>query len=588
MTMQDLWEGSETRERAGGRLVLVLILVLALLVAGGYAAAALAAGDKVPRGTEVAGVDIGGLSRADAERRLEQELTDRATAPIEVTVQGADPVSLDPAEIGLSVDYAASVADAGGEQTWDPRRLWDYYTGGDDLDAVVEVDDDALQVALTDLGADVGTPPRDGAIRFTGSGVTTRDPAVGKGVDPVAAADAVVAAYLDEEPAVDLELSDVQPEIDEADVREALDSFANPAMSGPVTLIFDKSRVRLSPREYADALAMQPHNGELVPTVDAERLTDLVRGATSGKGKPVDATVKLVKGKPRVVPSKPGVTFDPDDVTTTFLDLVAMPEGERKLKVEATVDEADFTTREARDLGIREKVSEFTTYFPYAEYRNINIGRAADLVDGTVLKPGETFSLNGVVGERTVENGFTTGFVISGGIFKEDLGGGVSQMATTTFNAMFFAGLKDVEHKPHSFYIDRYPVGREATVAWPSVDLRFQNDTEHGILIHSWVTPSTPSSQGSVTVQMYSTKVWDISSSNSERYAYVGPGTRTLDTPDCYPNTGFSGFQVDVTRTFRKHGESAVDHTEKFHTSYTPADTVICKPPGSLDNDNAG
>ena len=332
---------------------------------------------------------------------------------------------------------------------------------------------------------------------------------------------------------------------------------------------------------------MQPHNGELVPTVDAERLTDLVRGATSGKGKPVDATVKLVKGKPRVVPSKPGVTFDPDDVTTTFLDLVAMPEGERKLKVEATVDEADFTTREARDLGIREKVSEFTTYFPYAEYRNINIGRAAELVDGTVLKPGETFSLNGVVGERTVENGFTTGFVISGGIFKEDLGGGVSQMATTTFNAMFFAGLKDVEHKPHSFYIDRYPVGREATVAWPSVDLRFQNDTEHGILIHSWVTPSTPSSQGSVTVQMYSTKVWDISSSNSERYAYVGPGTRTLDTPDCYPNTGFSGFQVDVTRTFRKHGESAVDHTEKFHTSYTPADTVICKPPGSLDNDNA-
>ena len=159
MTMQDLWEGSETRERAGGRLVLVLILVLALLVAGGYAAAALAAGDKVPRGTEVAGVDIGGLSRADAERRLEQELADRATAPIEVTVQGADPVSLDPAEIGLSVDYAASVADAGGEQTWDPRRLWDYYTGGDDLDAVVEVDDDALQVALT-ISAPTSAPRR--------------------------------------------------------------------------------------------------------------------------------------------------------------------------------------------------------------------------------------------------------------------------------------------------------------------------------------------------------------------------------------------------------------------------------------------
>ena len=101
--------------------------------------------------------------------------------------------------------------------------------------------------------------------------------------------------------------------------------------------------------------------------------------------------------------------------------------------------------------------------------------------------------LNGVVGERTRENGFTEGFIISNGVFKEDLGGGVSQMATTTFNAMFFAGLKDLEHKPHSFYIDRYPVGREATVAWPTVDLKFENDTPYGVLIQASVTPSTPS-----------------------------------------------------------------------------------------------
>ena len=69
-------------------------------------------------------------------------------------------------------------------------------------------------------------------------------------------------------------------------------------------------------------------------------------------------------------------------------------------------------------------------------------------------------------------------------------------MATTTFNAMFFAGLEDVEHKPHSFYIDRYPVGREATVAWGAVDLRFRNDTPYGVLIDARVTPSTPSAPG--------------------------------------------------------------------------------------------
>ena len=196
-----------------------------------------------------------------------------------------------------------------------------------------------------------------------------------------------------------------------------------------------------------------------------------------------------------------------------------------------------------------------------------------------MLEPGDVFSLNETVGERTADNGFVPGFIISNGIFKQDYGGGVSQMATTTFNAMFFAGLKDIEHKPHSFYIDRYPVGREATVAWPSVDLRFENDTPYGVLIDAKVTPGSPSSQGVVTVRMFSTKHWDITTEASDRYAYAPPATRTLNTPDCYPNTGYSGFQIDVWRYFRKPGESELDHEEKFHTSYTPSDTVICKPP---------
>ena len=174
-------------------------------------------------------------------------------------------------------------------------------------------------------------------------------------------------------------------------------------------------------------------------------------------------------------------------------------------------------------------MSSFTTYFPYAEYRNVNIGRAAELVDGTLLKPGETFSLNDTVGERTEENGFTKGYIINDGILVQDLGGGVSQMATTTFNAMFFAGLEDVEHKPHSFYIDRYPIGREATVAWGAVDLRFRNDTPYGVLIDTSFTDSTPTSSGAVTVTMYSTKWWDITTSTGERYNLTQPKTRRID-----------------------------------------------------------
>ena len=211
------------------------------------------------------------------------------------------------------------------------------------------------------------------------------------------------------------------------------------------------------------------------------------------------------------------------------------PDGARSIDVEATVAEPEFTTKDARALKIREEVSTFTTHYPPAAYRDQNIGRAAELITGTVLKPGETFSLNGTVGERTEENGFTTGFVIQNGIFKEDLGGGVSQMATTTFNASFFAGLEDVEHKPHSVYIDRYPEGREATVAWGAVDLRFTNNTPYGVLIDAVVIPSAGRSEGTVTVTMYSTKYWDITTSTGERYNHTSPGTQTMSGPDCVP-----------------------------------------------------
>ncbi|WP_435771873.1 VanW family protein [Nocardioides sp. SYSU DS0651] len=570
------------RERPGGKVVVAVVVALVLLAGGGYAAAYAVAGDKVPRGTSISGVDVGGQSRADAIEELEESFADRASQPIEVSV-AADGVedrtaTLTPDEVGLSVDYAASVDAAGGRDSWSPGRLWDYFTGGDDVDAVVVVDEDRLDGKLDELSEGLGTPPKNGQVKFTADGVDTVDPVPGDAIDRDAARDQLVEAYLGDQSEVELTVVEAEPEIDAEDVAEAVEEFANPAMAEAVTLVFGKNEVRLRPRQYAKALAMEPEDGELVPVVDEKALAALVDDATAD-GEPVDATVRLVKGKPKVIPAKPGVRFDPAEVATVFEGLLTAPVGERRGEVEAEVEEADFTTQEARDLKIVEKVSEFTTYYPHADYRNVNIGRAAELIDGTLLKPGEVFSLNGIVGERTAANGFTEGYIISNGILRKDLGGGVSQLATTAFNAMFFAGLKDIEHKPHSFYIDRYPVGREATVAWPTVDLRFENDTPYGVLVRAWVKPSTWNSQGSVTVQMWSTKHWDIKSSTSERYAHVPPGTRTLTTPDCEPHTGWSGFQVDVTRIFRRHGESEVEKTEKFHTTYTPSDTVVCKSP---------
>ncbi len=474
---------TQQRESEGGKVVLLMLGGLLLLLAAGYAAAYFVAGDKVPRGTTIAGVEVGGMTQDQARTALEDGLADRGDRTITVVHDGQS-TTITPADAGLSVDYDASVADAGGEESWAPGRLWTYFTGGDDRDAVVDVDEPSLDAALDTLSDQVGTAPRDGAVKFKNGQVVTVAARPGEGFDPETARAAILDAYLAED-AEDLELPVVatQPEIDDAAVQAAVDDFANPALSGPVTLVFGDSPVQLAPQDYADVLGMRAEDGELVPDLDADALAALVDQGISDSGKPVDATVALVGGKPKVVPAKPGVTYDPADVEDAFLELVTKPEGEREMQVEATVDEPDFTTADAKALGITEQVSTFTTYYPYAEYRNTNIGRAAEIVDGTVLKPGDTFSLNDIVGERTRENGFTEGFIISNGIFAEDLGGGVSQMATTTFNAMFFAGLEDVEHKPHSFYIDRYPVGREATVAWGSVDLRFKDDTPYGVLV---------------------------------------------------------------------------------------------------------
>ncbi|GAA1971611.1 VanW family protein [Nocardioides panacihumi] len=571
--------GKVKRERAGFGVVLAVVLVLALLVGGGWATAYAMAGDKLPNGTSVAGVGIGNLTPNAAERRLRARLAGRVARPITVTAGGSS-ARIKPADAGVSIDYAATVAEAGAARSWDPRDLWDHYTGGGKVDPVVEVDEAAFTKAKATLDRELGTPAKDGAVTLGRDGVKTSAAVVGAELDADALRQGLVSTVSGASRTLDLALGDVQPAIDDADVQQAVDTFANPAMSGPVTLIFGKSPVVLRPTQFGPAIKLTPQDGTLQPTLDDKALDALVRaGIAQRSDAPVDATVKLVGGKPRVIPAKPGVSFDPKQVAAAFLGLVTKPEGQRQQAVSATVANPAISTAQAQSWKITEKVSTFTTYFPYAAYRNTNIGRAAHLVNGTILKPGDTFSLNDTVGERTRENGFTEGWTIQNGVFFSDLGGGVSQMATTTFNAMFFAGLQDVEHKAHSLYISRYPVGREATVAWGSVDLKFKDDTPYGVLIHTNFKPATPSSQGSVTVSMWSTKTWDITTKTGSRYNQKPFTKRVIHKTNCEATVGAPGFDIDVWRYFHTPGSSAVAKTEKFHTHYIPQDEVTCKAP---------
>ncbi len=157
------------------------------------------------------------------------------------------------------------------------------------------------------------------------------------------------------------------------------------------------------------------------------------------------------------------------------------------------------TEEDIPKLGIIESIGTFTTNHAAGQPRVENIHRIADLVRGHVIKPGETFSLNGYVGERTTDKGFVVDHVIEDGKFAEAVGGGISQFATTLFNASFFGGLDYGEYQAHTIYISRYPYGREATVAYPHPDLQIRNTTPYGVLIWPSYTAT------SITVTLYST-----------------------------------------------------------------------------------
>ncbi|GHB52029.1 hypothetical protein GCM10010347_22360 [Streptomyces cirratus] len=218
-----------------------------------------------------------------------------------------------------------------------------------------------------------------------------------------------------------------------------------------------------------------------------------------------------------------------------------------------------------------QQMSSFTVAFPSAPYRTHNIARAVELINGSVVRPGATWSFNGTVGERTKENGFVDGIMINDGRYVKSPGGGISAVATTMFNAVFFAGLQPVEHGAHSFYIERYPEGREATVAWGTLDLRWKNDSGHPVRIRA------ASTETSVTITLLGTKKYDaIRATKGPRTNITPPAKRTATGATCEEQTPLEGFDVSVDRVFVKGGREL--RRETFRTHYTPRDEVTCLP----------
>ena len=582
-----VWEPAPPADEqpAGKRLIWLLIAAAVgggLIVLAGilYVAGYVATGDKVPKKAQISGVAVGGLSRPQAIEKLSVELGASAAEPLNLTV-GEREAQLKPADAGLSVDYAKSVDAAGGGKSLNPLRIFRTLTGGSAIDAVVLVDQPKLQAAVGGLAKDFNREPVNAAIEYKGTKVKLKQALDGAVVQQDPAAATITSSFLKLTGPIALPADITKPAIttDEADAVVA--TFAKPAVSAPIKVrVSSTESFEISPRMLAESISFLPQDGNLVPVLDEKRLR---RNASPALKRveliePKNATVRLVNGKPKVIPAVNGTTIKADNLKKAVERVLIKPAAERTVNVQLTGDKASFSTEDAQNLRIKQVTGQFTTYFPYLPYRNINIGRAAALINGTLLKPGETFSLNQIVGERTASNGFTEGYIIKDGRFRKELGGGVSQSATTTFNAMFFAGLKDIEHKPHGLFIDRYPAGREATVAWPSLDLKFQNNTKYGVLVQAYIVKGTPSRRGSITVRMWSTKTYDkvVATSPIKSNFTTGRDIKD-DAKDCEATSPVQGFDVRFQRLFYQNG--SVVHRENFSWRYAPTDRVICEKP---------
>jgi vancomycin resistance protein YoaR len=547
---------------------------LAVGVGGLYLGGLLLTGGEIDAGTTVRGVEIGGLSRADAVRKLERRLEASGARAIPVRV-GDRRGTVDPRRAGLSYDVRATV-DRAARTGVDPLSVFGglFRTGGA-VEPVVRLDEDRARAALGRLGLD--RKVRDGAVAFDGGRVEQVAPRTGYALDVPASVGPLRAAFLrgDAGAVTALPVRETRPKVTAEEVRRAVRSFAQPAVSGPVTLTAAGRRITVGPDVLGAHLSMRPDDdGTLEPRLDAKGLRD-----------------------------DPAVAGPLDEITTTARDAVLRPDGDRVAVAEDAVmgrevtDKAlgkavlplltgtgdartgavdvrttrpEVTRENAAELGLTETMSSFTVDFEPAEYRTKNIGRAVELINGSLVRPDETWSFNRTVGERTKANGFVEGIIILDDQFTKASGGGVSAVATTVYNALFFAGVKPVEHGAHSFYIERYPEGREATVAWGSLDLRFTNDSGKALYIQAESTDT------SVTVSFLGTRAYDeIKAVKGPRTEVKKPAKKVSDAEECVPQTPLEGFDVTVERVFYNDGREV--RREPYRTHYTPRDEIVCE-----------
>ena len=538
------------------------------------------------RGQVLPGVDAGPAAiSGDGERAALTEMEELAaaleTTPVTARGEGLE-LSFEPAEVDYDVDAAATVRAA--REAGRSRNPLTAVSGTilrrfrpDEVELVASWDDARLGGVLDGWSEELAGGLVNGDLEFQGAEVVVVAPRSGFGLRRAEAQERVEARLRsgDDSP-IELPVGEADPPVDTAAV-EAAAARARSILSAPFTVTIDGLPVTLAPEQVGPAMSATPVGNELELAVDVNLLREQMAPTIAPfEVAPVDAGWNTAGAIATVVPATPGRTVNLQPVADAILQ-------EQRAIVTTTVElPAALTTEAAQALNITELVSEFTTTHAAGQSRVHNIHRAADIVNNTLVLPGQTFSLNDTLGSRDCANGWVAApaFSTTDG-FYEECGGGVSQFSTTLFNATFFGGYKDVAHTPHTIYISRYPQGREATLNYGSIDNRFQNDSNSGVLIKTSYTET------SITVLYYGNREGrTVTAEGPNVIEEIPIQTVYQDTPllpagqetQAQGEGGYTGYKVENFRVITRPGQAPV--RERFYWEYDMRPITILRGTG--------
>jgi vancomycin resistance protein YoaR len=472
----------------------LLAVVAAILYAGSET--------RLAEGTTVAGVDVGGLERTAATALLVERGDAVEHTPVTFVAAGRQ-FRFSASQLGVRPHWAAAVAEAaraadGVGPVRGVRRLRTRLLGVE-IEPATSAYPSAVRVAVARIADAIDRPAVDARLRRRGRGVVVVPGRAGATLDRRAASAAIVAALASLERGaapVTLPIVRAEPSATAADLAGARHAF-QVATSAPVTLRVAGREQVVPPAKLARLLAL-PTGGETRVT-----LGDAADGWLAGLSEqvnrpPADATFAVRSGGIDVVPARKGQALD-IAASRRALERAVFSQTSRRASLVVATAEPRRTTAEARAMGITGVVGSYTTTYGGTPGRLHNVQLVAELIDGALVAPGARFSFNDTTGERNASKGFEEAPVIINGELQNGIGGGVCQVSTTLFNAVFDAGLSIESRTNHALYISHYPQGRDATVNYPDIDLVFTNDTDKWLLVRTFV------GAGSLTVNVYGT-----------------------------------------------------------------------------------